>query len=247
MLAQEAESRQKLVSENEKLRQQIDGKSIDTNSATCEHQTRTSRQGKATAGGRGAAANLICSPRRLKPSRALQNELAFLNQNVANERDKAILKLQAERLAQARNEKQAAELDVIAMKNRIQSLNDQLKENERVLAELTNKGRPTTSGVVATGPKGATYRNPPGVYAKGQIDQVDDKGLVKISIGSDAGIRKDQRSKSSGISPKAEFLGWLLVTETDFHYAIGRLLPQPGVATPPLRPGDQVASSLRQK
>jgi len=70
--------------------------------------------------------------------------------------------------------------------------------------------------------------------------------LVKISVGSDAGIRKDQTLEVFRMTPKAEYLGRLLIVDADFRYAIGRLMPQPGVqGAVTLLPGDEVAGKLR--
>jgi len=83
---------------------------------------------------------------------------------------------------------------------------------------------------------------------KGVIEEVDkaDKKLVKISIGSDAGVRKDHTLEVFRTSPKAEYLGRILIVDADFRFAIGRLMPQPGVTgAVTLMPGDEVAGKLR--
>ena len=245
MLKQEALSRERLVNENEKLKQLLDGKSVESQGVAQRLKselTDLAKQIRAAEEQRGKS-DMLAKQAQDEAVR-LQKELEF-TQNVSKDRETTIVKLQTE-IVTARNEEQAAKNDVVTMKNRIQSLEAIAKEKDRLLADLSRKGLPTTTGVASTGVRDATYRNPPSVLAKGQVEQIDDRGLVKISIGSDAGVRKDHTLEVFRLSPKAEFLGWLLVVESDFHFSMGRMLPQPGVAAPALRPGDQVASSLRK-
>src|SRR5439155_27242967 len=96
-------------------------------------------------------------------------------------------------------------------------------------------------------PRHPGFVNPPPAYVKGRIEQVDDadKSLVKISIGSDSGIRKDQTLEVFRVSPSPKYLGRLVIVNAGVHDAVGRLVRQPGMPAEAVQAGDQVASTLR--
>jgi chromosome segregation ATPase len=244
MLDQEGASRQKLVRENEKLKQLLDANLIESKAAQARLKLDVEDKQKQV-----KEAELQRDKSELNHKQAqmeatrLQKELAFL-QTVVQEREQKIVGLLAD-IATARTAEQAAKNTAETASNRAQSLYAILKEKEAYIRTLVEKSLPGTAA--ATGPRDHTYRNPPPVYVLGKVEQVDDKDstLVKISIGSDSGIRKDHTLEVYRVSPKAEYLGRLLVVDADFRHALGRLLRQPGVPPPTLAPGDEVASKLR--
>jgi hypothetical protein len=245
MVKQEAESRGKLLRENEKLSKLLETKIIESNDATKKFA-----EDKKTHGEQLKAANDLVKVAQLNATKAveetkrLEKELEFI-QNVVQDRQKSIVKLNDD-LAQARNAEQAAKNDAVTAGARMQSLNDLLKEKDRLIADQTRKNQPGSAPGI--GPRDANYLNPPPVYVKGRVEQVDDvdKSLVKLSVGSDAGLRKDQTMEVFRISPKtAEYLGRVVIVDADLHHAIGRLLRQPGMPVASLQAGDQVASTLQ--
>ena len=93
----------------------------------------------------------------------------------------------------------------------------------------------------------APERNPPAVFVKGTIERVDTRdGLVEVSIGGDDGLKKNHTLEVFRLSPKAEYLGTLRLVEVYHHKAVGRLQQNAIANRSPVRPGDQVASSLAQ-
>jgi hypothetical protein len=248
MARQEAESRRKLIEDNEKLKRLLDGKSLEGNAKFIEVE-QESKQSKSQLVAAMAQRDeaVLQATRSADESKRLDKELKF-TMGVVQEREKSILKLQDE-IAKAINDKQAAENIAQTATARLQSLYEQLKAKETIIAELTKKNQPVTPGSSpgGGGPKDASYSNPPAVMVKGQIEKVDttDKTLVKITIGSDSGLKKDHTLEVYRLAPKAEYLGRLLIVDADFRYAFGKLLRQPGVAPPTLQPGDEVATKLR--
>lgn len=244
MLKQENESRQKLLRENEKMKQLLDAKIKESSDQVVQLELDKKKLAEqVTAAHEQQEKEQTTAAKAGLEAKQLQKELEF-SQTVVRGREKTITDLQEE-IGKARNAEQAAKNEAVTAAARLQSLFEQLKEKERVIADLTKKSQP--GGVPANGPKDATYSNPPPVYVKGRIESVsDDKTLVKITIGSDSGLRKDQTLEVYRLSPKAEYLGRLLIVDADLHHAVARLLRQPGVQAAALQPGDEVASKLRQ-
>jgi hypothetical protein len=244
ILDQESDSRRKLLRDNEKLKQLLESKVTESGGVRAkldEEKKQTDEQLKAARLDKEKA-DLNLQKATAEASR-LQQELQFV-QNELKDREKMINKF-AEDITQARNAEQAAKNDAVTAANRLQSLNELLKEKERELAELTKKSQP--SAVAGTGPRDPGYNNPPPVYVKGRVEQVDeaDKSLVKISIGSDSGIRKDQTLEVYRTSPRAEYLGRVVIVNAGAHDAFARIVRMPGLPLASLQPGDQVASTIR--
>jgi len=244
MLAQEVETRKELLRDKEKLKQLLDSKITESNAVKKqfeEDKQKLAEQAKTAAEQQGIAQ--INAFKAGEEAKRLQKELEFM-QTVVQDRDKTIVKLRDE-VNQAHNTEQAAKNDAVTAAARLQSLYEQVKEKDRLIAEQMKKNQP--GAVPGAGPRDPGYTHPPSVYVKGRIDQVDDadKSLVKITIGSDSGIRKDDTLEVFRVSPKAEYLGRLVIVRADLHEAIARQLRQPGVPAAALQPGDQVASTLR--
>jgi len=178
-----------------------------------------------------------------KEATRLQSELK-LTLNVIADREKTVLKL-SEDIAAAKNAQVAAENERDTAKNRALALLEQLKEKERYIAKLTEKVGPSAAAP-AKMVNNPNFRNPPPVFVEGKVMAVDavNKTLVKISLGSDEGVNKDNTLLVYRKSPEVKFLGYLLVTDADFHHSYGRLIVQNGQATPTLMAGDEVASKL---
>jgi hypothetical protein len=246
MADQEAESRRKLIEENEKMKRHLDSKSVESNSFIEQYKLEV-KQAKSqadTAKDQKDKANMLAA-QAVEESKRLQKEVEFMK-TVVEAREKSIVKLQ-EDITRANNEKQAAENIAQTLTNRNVSLLDQIKAKDVMIAELSKKGQASTAIGGAGTPKDASYQNQPPVMMKGQIEKVDDtdKTLVKINIGTDSGLRKDHTLEVYRLAPKAEYLGRLLIVDADVRHAIGKLLRQPGIAPPTLQPGDEVATKLR--
>ena len=87
---------------------------------------------------------------------------------------------------------------------------------------------------------------PPPAYVKGIIEKVErDSGLVQISIGTDAGVGKDNTLEAYRLRPRPEYLGMIRIIDANQHKAVGRLMRVPSATQQPtLREGDEVASTL---
>ncbi len=99
------------------------------------------------------------------------------------------------------------------------------------------------------GTEGATWvegKNPPPENVEGVVKSVDPSGgLVTITIGSDAGLRKGHTLEVFHLDkdPKqSKYLGTLRIVEVTAKEAVGQLV---GRTTAPLQTGDRVASKLR--
>jgi hypothetical protein len=178
-------------------------------------------------------------------TKRLQDENEYMRAVLA-EREKTIA-AQLHDLETARATIVSVTNDADQAQKRAQTLYEQLKEAQRVALQKEQQSQSPRSTVAAV--RDSTYTNPPSVYVKGKVERVDseDKTLVKISIGTDQGLRKDNTLEVFRFQPKAQYLGRLLVVDAEPHSAICRLLRAPGTqSTEVLVAGDEVASKLRQ-
>lgn len=158
---------------------------------------------------------------------------------VLKQRDGIIVQLQEE-IVKTRNH-------AIAMENQVkivQDRNEQLLERNRILEkELVKKNAPEAEveAVVVRGKP-----NPPSVYVEGKIDAVhaEDNGLVRLNVGSDKGLMKNQTLEVYRVNPPL-YLGMIRITEVQPHHSFGRHeRVGTNVNRVPLRVGDIVASSI---
>jgi chromosome segregation ATPase len=240
------DSREKWVKEYEKMKQLLDTKMIEAQAVQdrlkAEMEANAKQVKEADDQVKFAAAN---SAKAQAEAKRLQDEVKQ-QLVVLQEREKTIIKLQSE-IVTAINDAQAAKQDSQNAIARAEGLLAQVREKEVLIAKLLKKDQPDKVATArVTDPN---YTNPPPVYVKGTIKEVDekDKKLVRITRGSDDGLRKDQTLEVYRMNPKAEYLGRLLIVDVDFRTAIGRFVPQPGATGQvTLVPGDEVASKLRQ-
>jgi hypothetical protein len=126
---------------------------------------------------------------------------------------------------------------------RATNLLEQLKQKELQLA----KERAGTTGMQVASVRDPHYQNPPQAYVKGKIEKINatDRGLVQINIGSDVGIQENNTLEIYRTRPEPTYLGRLRIVDVHHHTAIGRLMRTGAGAPPPLREGDEVASTIR--
>jgi hypothetical protein len=133
-----------------------------------------------------------------------------------------------------REEKTQAEIERNAVKDRNQQLEAQLREQAKDLARLKANGGTTT----ANGPK-----NPPPENVEGLVKAVE-SGLVKLSIGSDAGLAKGHTLEAfrlAKVPSQSKYLGTIRILEVTANEAIGQPV---GRMAAPLQVGDVVASKI---
>jgi len=90
-------------------------------------------------------------------------------------------------------------------------------------------------------------RNAPTEFVKGRVLKIDetDRTLVRVSLGSDDGVHKDNTLEVYRLQPEPEYLGRLLIREARSKEAVGRLM-KPPFARSPLKAGDEVASDTQR-
>jgi len=135
--------------------------------------------------------------------------------------------------------------DLKFSQERNQILVTRVQELERNLAELIS---PTKSGGDAL-PRDVNASNPPQKFVKGVIERVDttDKSLVRVSLGTDHGVKVNNTLEVYRLSPTAEYIGMIRIEDAHHHTSVGRLVRAPGVAPRPIREGDVVSSSLNPR
>ncbi len=172
----------------------------------------------------------------------LKQEILDLSETVKN-RNKYILDIQ-ETSRKYLNEAKGNENKARSTQERNEALLAEIERLNRKIAEVE-------AGAYA--PK--TIRdlnrlNPPPVYVKGIIEQVDakDRLLVQVSLGTDQGVNKYHTLEVYRTSPQPEYLGTIRIEEAFHHKSIGRLMrPSLAASRTGLKAGDQVASSLTNR
>jgi hypothetical protein len=91
-------------------------------------------------------------------------------------------------------------------------------------------------------PTGAGAKNPPPEQVEGLIKGVDGEGLVKDSLGSDAGLAKGHTLEVFRLKPKPVYVGTIRILEVTATEAVGRSVGR--MRTPP-QEGDHVISTVR--
>jgi hypothetical protein len=231
------------LAENKKLRAALDSQMITFKATESELKNQVAVAQKEAADQKKVAEQMILSQQKaVAEGERLQKEVAHLN-GVILQREKEILAMQAD-VTKFRNEALTQTDIAKAALQRSQNLLKQVQELQIALARATS---PTTSGALAsvTSP---TYSNPPPAYVKGRIVKIDpeDRTLVKISVGSDSGVNKDNTLEVYRLEPQAAYLGRLRIVEATHNEAIGRLVRTGAVSQSPIQVGDEVASSTNR-
>jgi hypothetical protein len=133
----------------------------------------------------------------------------------------------------------AAEIKANALKDRNDQLVKVVEDQARDLARMKS---PVAS---TTGAASRTAKNPPPDNVEGLIRQADaGSGLVKITIGSDAGLQKGQTLevfRLSSVPEQSRYLGTIRIIEVSNTEAVGQPM---GRMAAPLEVGDHVASRI---
>jgi chromosome segregation ATPase len=163
--------------------------------------------------------------------------------DVIKKREEEIAKAQLE-VTKYRTAALQAEDQARTASLRAANLLEQLKQKEIQLAKALVPGGTATPTASVRDPG---YQNPPPAYVKGKIEKINatDRGLVQINIGSDVGIQENNTLEVYRLRPAPEYLGRLRIVDVHHHSAIGRLMRTGAGAPPPLREGDEVASTIR--
>jgi hypothetical protein len=135
-----------------------------------------------------------------------------------------------------RQEKVAADIKANTLSDRNKQMEEKLQDLARDLARLK-------SPAAATGVGAKAGKNPPADSIEGLVRQVDG-GLVKITIGSDAGLLKGHTLevyRLSSVPEQSKYLGTIRIIDVSNTEAVG----QPtGRMAAPMEVGDRVASRI---
>jgi hypothetical protein len=132
----------------------------------------------------------------------------------------------------------AAELEAKSFRDRNARLEGQLQEMAKDLARV----KANLGATAAQGNRGG--KNPPAENVQGRVKVVDNSGLIKLSIGSDATLQRGHTLEvfRLGNTPAdAKYLGTLRIIEVSPTEAVAQPM---GKLNDQLRPGDIVASRI---
>lgn len=132
----------------------------------------------------------------------------------------------------------ASQLQAAALLDRNQQLEGQVQDLARDNARIKSN---IAGGTIAPA---RSAKNPPVENVEGLIKTTDSTGLVKISIGSDAGLARGNTLevfRLASIPSQSKYLGTIRILEVSATEAVA----QPaGRIIAPLQPGDRVASRI---
>jgi hypothetical protein len=136
-----------------------------------------------------------------------------------------------------RNRAVGAEIQAKSLTVRLAALENQLQESAKEIARAKQSGSSGRSAL-------ASGANPPPENVEGLIRTADSGGLLKLTIGSDAGLAKGhtlELYRLSSVASQSKYLGRVRILEVTPHEAVaqplGRLSDKP-------QPGDHVASRI---
>lgn len=133
----------------------------------------------------------------------------------------------------------AAQLQAAALLDRNKQLEGQVQDLARDVARFRSAG--LAGATPSTSRNGA---NPPAEDVQGQIKTADPSGLVKLTIGSDAGLARGQTLevfRLAAIPTQSKYLGRIRILEVTANEAVGQPTGRP---IAPLQAGDRVASRI---
>jgi hypothetical protein len=189
----------------------------------------------------------LVAAKALSESERYVGEIKLLKETVTN-RDKDILALN-ERYQEKQKEHLAEKERADALQARAASLMEDLRYARRKLAEFEARGGTATGVVPASGGTRDAYQpNPPPRKVKGKIERIhpDDRFLVEVDVGLDDGVDKNHTLEVYRMSPNPEYLGMILILDSEAHKARGRLIRNPYAPAPKaLKQGDQVSGTLK--
>ena len=169
----------------------------------------------------------------------MQKEVVQLKTIIADREDR-IVKLSA-KLRDTTDLAMTLDRDLKFSQERSENLLKRNQELEVTVANLQQGGDSKAQPVS----RDLTALNPPARFVKGVVERVDgvDKSLVKISLGTDHGLKVGNTLEVYRTNPN-QYLGVIRIEDANYHTSVGRLIRIPGVKTADIREGDTVASGL---
>ena len=237
--AAQAQSLSELSSQNQAIKIDIEGKKSDIAVAQAEVATvRAEADIKVKESETRAKLADVNLEKALAAKERMQQEVVQLK-NIIGDREDRIVKLTA-KLRDTTDLAMTLDRDLKFSQELNKGLLHRNQELEQKIVELQQPGEKTQ--VVSRDP---TALNPPTRYVKGVVERVDavDKNLIKISLGTDHGVKNGNTLEIYRTNP-VQYLGVLRIEDSQYHTSVGRLVRAPGVKTADVREGDIVASGL---
>lgn len=172
----------------------------------------------------------------LTASEARNKQVAQLNAMNAELREEVLREIRE------KNEERANRIKADIEKRTFQARSLELETQVKDMARELIKAKSGPGGFVV---RKTGDENPPPDNVEGRIKEVDtEDNLVRLSIGSDAGLEKGHTLKVFRLDPipeKSRYLGTIEILVVRPHEAVGRPTSRIAVS---LKPGDRVASRL---
>jgi hypothetical protein len=164
-----------------------------------------------------------------------------VSQEQAQAFQQQIDRLQQE-LGQAREKLAAAQAERDVTLQRVEQLMRRVRELEARLAKKEAGGQPPDRVRDPVAP------NPPPANVKGKVIRIDpnDKSLVQISLGSDAGLVTGHTLEVYRLKPDPRYVGMVRIVEVSPKQAVARLVPAPARQVS-IEVDDEVASRIERK
>jgi hypothetical protein len=167
-----------------------------------------------------------------------KEEVAALEKQVGD-KDKQIVGL-IEVKNKANDERVAAEIKANSYQGKAERLEARLRETEVEIAKLRRAGGAGTGGTSLV-----STANPPSQYVEGIVTEATQRGdLLRISIGSDAGLAKGNTLDVYRLKPSPQYLGQIRLTDVRANESVGQPVDR---LKGPVQKGDLVASDVTPK
>jgi hypothetical protein len=199
---------------------------------TAEAQLRAERD-KANTGDKNVTVAQSALEQQKKEVANLTAALKEKDDYINNPKTGVLAKMDELRQRAVASEIERNSLQVIA-----RQLEAKLQDMSKQLVKLQNGG---TGSVAASG---RPADNPPPENVEGLVSRTESGGLVKVTLGSDAGLAKGHTLKVYRIDPNpalSKFLGTIEIIEVNAHEAVGRPVQR---MNGPIQVGDRVASKI---
>jgi len=185
---------------------------------------------------RGKLAEIVTT-KALAAQERMKQELEGVKK-VIEDREDRLVKIH-KIYTESQNLVQSLDRDLKFTQERNQILVSRVQELEKYLAELQTGGSKDGGG-----PPRLNEANPPARFVKGVVERVDkdDKGLVRISLGTDHGLRVNNTLEVYRTNPP-EYVGMIRIEDAHHHTSVARFVPIAGKSKQ-VREGDTVSSSL---
>jgi hypothetical protein len=164
--------------------------------------------------------------------KAQAEEVKRLEMTVLNKDD------QIKKLVETGNDLRKDKVNADIQRNAFEEMNQGLEKRVRELEETVKKAK-QSGGIIPAG--GFPTDNPPPEDVQGVVKNVDNSGLVLVSIGTDAGIQKGHTLEVFRLGAAPKYLGKIRIIETHPYESVGQVIGKP---SGPIQKDDRVANKI---